>query len=206
MLIIGLTGGIGSGKSTVTRLFVKKGAPIIDADDIAHEIVQRGQPALDSIADEFGDHFLKTNGELDRDKLRLHIYNHPTDKKRLENLLHPLIFREMQRQLSTVNFPYGILSVPLLFETGFQRHVQRVVVIDCPEEVQIERVKIRDNLPINDIKKIMSTQCSRSFRLEHADDVINNDCSQDKLATQVQKLHEKYLNISASKSITNHSE
>ncbi len=206
MLVIGLTGGIGSGKSTVTDLFTQKGAPIIDADDIAHDIVQRGQPALDRIIDELGTQFLTTDGQLDRGELRSHIYNHPADKKRLESILHPLIFHEMQRQLSTVNFPYGILSVPLLFETNFQLHVQRIVVVDCPEQVQIKRVKLRDNLPIEDIKKIMSNQCSRAYRISHADDVINNDCSQDKLAAQVQSLHDKYLNISASKSITNPSE
>ena len=206
MLIIGLTGGIGSGKSTVTDLFAQKGAPIIDADDIAHSIVQRGQPALDRIACEFGDHFLTDDGELDRDKLRSHIYNNPTDKKQLESILHPLIFSDMQRQLSVLNFPYGILSIPLLFETNFQHHVQRVVVVDCPESVQIERVKLRDNLPIEDINKILSNQCSRAYRINHADDIINNDCSRDKLVAQVQNLHDKYLNISASKSIVNPSE
>lgn len=206
MLIIGLTGGIGSGKSTVTNLFAQKGAPIIDADDIAHDIVQRGQPALERITNEFGAHYLTSNGELDRDKVRSHIYNHPTDKKRLESILHPLVFNEIQRQLSTVNFPYGILSIPLLFETGFHHHVQRVVVVDCPEEIQIERVNRRDDLPIDDIKKILSSQCSRAYRIEHADDVINNDCSQDKLASQVQRLHDKYLNISTGKSVANPSE
>ena len=196
MLTVGLTGGIGCGKTTVTNLFIELGVSVIDADDIAHMLVRPGQPALQIIAEQFGSEFLLANGELSRDKLRSHIYNNPKDKTKLESILHPLVFEKMQQELNKLDAPYGILSIPLLFETNFQHHVDYVVVIDCDESTQIERVKLRDNLPIEEVKSIISTQCTRAFRLEKADEIINNNGPLETLAPQIERLHEKFLNIS----------
>ena len=196
MLTIGLTGGIGCGKTTVSNIFIELGAPVIDADDIAHQLVRPGQPALQTIVKQFGSAFLLANGELNRNKLRSHIYNHADDKEKLESIMHPLVFDEMQRELNKLNSAYGILSIPLLFETNFHHRVDEVVVIDCDETTQIERVKHRDNLSIEEIKSIISSQCTRSFRIKNADEIINNNGPLETLTKQVQTLHKKFLNIS----------
>jgi dephospho-CoA kinase len=196
MLTVGLTGGIGCGKTTVSNLFIELGIPVIDADDIAHQLVRPGQPALQTIVKQFGSTFLLANGELNRDKLRSHIYNHADEKAKLESIMHPLVYDEMQRELNKLNSTYGILSIPLLFETNFHHRVDEVVVIDCDETTQIERVKHRDNLSIEEIKSIISSQCTRSFRIKNADEIINNNGPLETLTQQVQTLHKKFLNIS----------
>jgi dephospho-CoA kinase len=197
MLTVGLTGGIGCGKTTVTNLFIALGVPVIDADDIAHQLIRPGQPALQCIVEQFGSDFLLANGELNRNKLRSHIYNNAHDKKKLEEIMHPLVFDKMKLELDKLNVAYGILSIPLLFETDFQHSVDQVVVIDCDESTQIKRVRQRDNLSIKEVKSIMSSQCTRTFRIKNADEIIDNNGSLEALEQQVQTFHEKFLNISA---------
>lgn len=196
MLTIGLTGGIGCGKTTVTQLFKKLGAPIVDADEIAHELVQPERPALKKIIEVFGRCFLQQDGYLNRKKLRQHVFDERSKKEKLEKILHPLILSEMLIQLDAVNFAYGIMSIPLLFETNYQKKVGRVLVIDCAEETQIKRVIKRDHTEQATIKKIVHQQCSREYRLNNADDVIKNNSSIENLTVQVSALHRSYLEIS----------
>lgn len=197
MLIIGLTGGIGCGKTTVTQLFQKRQVPVVDADEIAHAVVQPKQPALAEVANAFGQHIIKADGSLDRDRLRNIVFNDPDKKKRLEDILHPIIFSTLYQQLAQFDAPYGIASIPLLFESNKPHQFNRVVVIDCPEYTQIERVKSRDQLSNDIIAAIMKSQCPRTYRLEHADDIIHNNEGLDSLDAQVQKLHDDYLKMSA---------
>lgn len=199
MLVVGLTGGIGCGKSTVTRFFQEWSVPVIDADDIAHAIVQPGQPTLAAIVDTFGPGVLTANGSLDRANLRQLIFHNPTAKATLEKIMHPPIFKSMHHALTLESSPYGILSIPLLFETGHHVNVERILVIDCPEPLQIERVKQRDNLSRSTIDAIMKSQCSREFRLQHTDDFISNDGSLDHLKEDVERLHRHYSRMSTGK-------
>ncbi|MBL4743622.1 MAG: dephospho-CoA kinase [Cycloclasticus sp.] len=198
MLIIGLTGGIGCGKSTVTDLFKQKNIPVVDADDIAHDIVQPGQAALNILEQHFGPRIISNNGSLNRDVLRDIVFNNPKEKEILESILHPIIYSTLSAQLAKFTSPYGILSVPLLIETQHQKDVDRVLVIDCSESTQISRVKQRNQLSDETISSIMSTQCSRAFRLEQANEVITNEGSLEDLEQCVQALHERYLEISSS--------
>ncbi len=201
MLVVGLTGGIGCGKSTVTRFFQEWSVPVIDADDIAHAIVEPGQPTLAAIVATFGPAVLTVNGSLDRAYLRQHIFHNPIAKASLEKIMHPPIFKAMHQELALENSPYGILSIPLLFETGHQVNVERILVIDCPEALQVGRVKERDNLSNSTIDAIMKSQCSRAYRLQNADDVIRNDRSLDHLKEGVEKLHRHYSRMSTGKNI-----
>ncbi len=197
MIIIGLTGGIGCGKTTVTELFKKRNVPVVDADEIAHAVVQPNEPALASIAEAFGQQIINNDGGLDRDQLRELIFTDPAKKKVLEGILHPVIFKTMYEQLEQYDAPYGIASIPLLFEGNNPHNFTRVLVIDCPESMQIERVKARDKLSDKIISSIMNSQCSRSHRLAHADDIISNNGSLNSLENQVDKLHFSYLKMSA---------
>jgi len=199
MLTIGLTGGIGCGKTTVTQLFEKRNVPVVDADVISHAIVQSGQPALLLLKQAFGDPVLLPNGALNREYLRELVFKNPSKKKVLEAILHPIIYKTMYQALEKFDYPYGILSIPLLLETGHHEQVDRILAIDCPEALQIKRVKARDQLSDSMINSIMSTQCSRSFRLSHADDVLINDGPLTNLDSKVQKLHNFYLEMSAGK-------
>lgn len=199
MLTIGLTGGIGCGKSTVTDLFKQKRVPVVDADEIAHAVVQPQQPTLALLQKTFGKHIIATDGSLDRSFLRELVFNDRVEKKKLEDILHPIIYKTMHDQLNKLDSPYGILSIPLLLETRHQDKVDRVLVIDCPEATQIKRVKARDNLNEKMIDSIMKSQCTRSFRLQHADDVLNNNTNLETLGKRVQKLHDFYLQMSAGK-------
>lgn len=197
MLKIGLTGGIGSGKSTVSRLFAKLNVPIIDADVTAHRLVQPGQPALVEIRRVFGDKIVMPNGQLDRAALRTLVFADPEQKKKLESILHPLIRAELRSEAENRTEPYCILAIPLLFETGMQQWVDRVLVVDCPVEIQIERVKKRDHLEDATIHAIIATQVSRETRTAGADDLIDNSGADSHLAEQVKKLHNLYLSLSA---------
>jgi len=199
MLTVGLTGGIGCGKTTVSRLFEAKGIPVIDADVIAHAIVQKGEPALTLLTNTFGKDILSPDGSLNRDNLREIVFTRPTEKKKLENILHPLIYHSMFQQLGLSASPYGILSIPLLFETNHQSKVGRTLVIDCSEETQMSRVRSRDQLSDEMINSIMQSQCSRSFRRSHADDILNNNNTLANLEKDVDKLHASYLEMSAGK-------
>lgn len=196
MLIVGLTGGVGSGKSTVANLFTKLGVPIIDTDQLARDVTQLDQPALKQIAEYFGPSSLKPDGTLDRARLRQLIFNDPTKRLWLEALLHPLIRLEMQRQISTMNTPYCIVVIPLLFETEPNPLINRVLVVDATEQLQLTRTMLRDKLPEQQAQAILKAQVDRNKRLAAADDIINNNDGIEELIPQVAKLHQFYLSLS----------
>ncbi|MGZ4956974.1 MAG: dephospho-CoA kinase [Methylobacter sp.] len=197
MLKVGLTGGIGCGKSTVARIFADLNIPVLDADQIAHSLVEKGQPALARIRQEFGASILNPDGSLNRRHLREIVFSDLKQKQKLESILHPLIYKTLQAELEPLVAPYCIISIPLLFETDMIHLVDRILVIDCPVETQIERVKIRDNLTIERIQSIIDNQVSRAYRIEKADDLIDNSTTDYRLAEQVKKLHNLYLSLSA---------
>ena len=173
-LTIGLTGGIGSGKSTVAKLFHKRGIAIIDADVIARQVVKKGSLALDAIKAHFGDAFLY-DGKLNRQRLREHIFNHPQDKEWLERLLHPLIRQAMLKEINNSNSPYCLLVIPLLIENLPNPLVKRILLVDAPEALQLARATERDKAHEDEIKKIIAAQIARDKRLMQADDVILNE-------------------------------
>jgi dephospho-CoA kinase len=192
--IVGLTGGIGTGKSTVADLFAKLGADVIDADKISHDLTAQGQTGFAKIIEAFGDEYLEKSGNLDRTKLRETIFNNPQQRKKLESLLHPLIDAELNKLIEESNGPYILLMIPLLLETGNYRDlVNRILVIDCDEQQQIDRVMQRSNLNATQIKNIIAAQMPRSERLKHADDVIINNKDLNHLQKQVTTLHNAYL-------------
>lgn len=197
MLKIGLTGGIGCGKSTVTALFKHRNVPVLDADDIARQVVAVGQPALKLIQQTFGSDSLNADGSLNRDFIRELVFTYPEQKKKLEAIIHPLVYQTIQADLVLLTAPYCILSIPLLFEVNRADFVDRVLVIDCPVATQIERVQKRDNLSPERVQSIIDSQVSRAFRLAHAEDVIDNTQSNAELAQQVEKLHNLYLSLSS---------
>lgn len=196
--IIGLTGGIGSGKSTVTNLFHSQGIDIVDADIVAREVVAPKSKALCAITERFGHEFLFSNGELNRARLRQQVFNNPEDKRWLNELLHPLIRNNLSEQLALTQSPYAILVAPLLIENKLHEHVNQVLVVDVSVETQIERAAHRDNNSIEQIKKIIAAQVSRTERLKTANDIIDNeaDISQPNILNQmtqhVVELDEKY--------------
>ncbi|MBL6985482.1 MAG: dephospho-CoA kinase [Methylobacter sp.] len=199
MLKVGLTGGIGCGKSTVAGIFSELNIPVLDADEIAHRLVEKGQPALVEIQQAFGAAILAPDGSLDRSRLRDLIFTNIREKQKLESILHPLVYQTLQSELALLTAPYCIISIPLLLETGMTHFVDRVLVIDCPVETQIERVKIRDKLTLARIQSIIDNQVSRAFRKAKADDLIDNSNTDYRLAEQVKKLHNLYLSISANR-------
>jgi len=195
VLRIGLTGGIASGKTFVADMIAELGVPIIDTDEIARQVVARGQPALAEIVAEFGTGILTQNGELDRNSLRRTVFEDESRRRRLEAIVHPRI-RELTLQASKAAIgPYQVLVVPLLVETGFQQLVDRILVVDCPESTQRERLLARDNETPEQVKRMMDAQLSRARRLEAADDVIDNSGTPDATRRQVEALHQKYLDI-----------
>jgi len=193
MLKIGLTGGIGSGKSTITDLFSQYNIPIIDADTIAHQLVAPGQPVLKQLGHTFGSSIINKDNSLNRAKLKDLIFSDPAKKTQLETILHPLIFQQMQLECDKQNSVYSVLSIPLLIETKMTAFVDQILVVDCPVETQIIRVKQRDQLSTEQILSIIASQTPRKTRLSYADDIIDNSNSTTQLAEQVKKLHNKYL-------------
>jgi dephospho-CoA kinase len=196
MLKIGLTGGIGCGKSTVARIFEQLKTPVIDADEIAHQLVAIGQPALAQIRQDFGTVVFKPDGSLDRKKLSEIVFSDPEQKQKLESILHPLVYRSIQAKIKQLNTPYCIICIPLIFETNMTQLVDRILVVDCSFETQIERIRKRDNMTIEKIQSIINSQVSRAFRKAHANDLIDNSETDDRLAEAVKKLHNLYLSIS----------
>lgn len=194
-LIVGLTGGIGSGKSTVAKLFAAKGITVVDADQCSRIVVEPGQPALAEIQKRFGQKIILPDGTLDRPQLRKTIFENPVDKKWLEELLHPLIFAEIIRQLERAPGPYAMLESPLLIEAGQSQICQRVLVVDVTEEQQMERAMKRDNNSRELVQAIMDSQATRRQRLAKADDVIDNSQGEASLAKQVDALHALYLSL-----------
>lgn len=194
MFKVGLTGGIGSGKTTVTQLFAKLGVPVLDADIVAHALVAKGQPALKQLQQLFGETILTATGELDRRQLREIIFNDNRQKKRLENLLHPQIYTTLQQQVDALNCPYCIIAIPLLFETHATHFVDRILVVDCPVECQLQRVAVRDHQSFELTQTIINSQISREERCAKADDLLDNANNPHKpLAEQVKTLHNSYL-------------
>lgn len=201
-LIIGLTGGIGSGKSLACSLFHDKGIDVIDADVVAREVVEPGTSALSTIAGHFGDAILQTSPaglqQLNRAKLRELIFADPKEKQWLEDLLHPLINQRIREQLGNSRSPYAILASPLLLETRQFQLVDRILVIDASEELQIDRASQRDTNNRNQIKAIMAAQLPRQERRARADDIIENHGSIAELQMQVDQLHQRYLSLAQS--------
>lgn len=197
MFVLGVTGGIGSGKSAVTARFEKLGIKVVDADVAARTVVQAGQPALAQIAEKFGQGILLDNGELDRAALRKIVFENPQERKWLESLTHPLIREEIIQGLQTATSPYVILVSPLLIESGQFHLTNRILVVDVPEEVQVSRTCARDNNDAAQVQSIIEAQIPRQQRLQHADDVIENTLGFEKLDATVAQLHEQYLSLAA---------
>ena len=202
-LKVGLTGGIGSGKTTVSDLFAELKVPIIDADRISRDSVKKGQPAYDKILELFGRDVIDNNGELRRDYLRSVVFSNADLKKQLESVIHPEVRRRTLESLANVHHPYCIISVPLLIESGLQHTVDRILVVDVPEQVQVSRACARDSVSPEEIMKIIRSQVSREERLQQADDIISNEGDINHLKSQVVKLNEKYLKLSGSLSANN---
>ncbi|MBU0500628.1 MAG: dephospho-CoA kinase [Gammaproteobacteria bacterium] len=197
MLVVGLTGGVASGKSTVAALFGELGTPIVDADVVAREVVRPGSEGLAAVIEAFGKEVLTGTGELDRRGLRRLIFSDATLRKRLEAILHPRI-REAMRAAATAlsRHPYIIFVIPLLYETGHRGLIDRVLVIDCPEALQIERLVQRDRVSEDEARGILAAQATRSQRLTIADDIIVNGGNAERLKEAVARLHRGYLNHS----------
>ena len=193
MLVIGLTGGIGSGKTTVTNKFEALGIDVVDADKLSREVVKPGMPVLAAIVKHFGAELLNSKGELERQRLREIIFNDPQEKDWLESLLHPLIADLMTRKIENCASQYCVLVSPLLLETDQRRLVDRILVVDISEQSQLERTLIRDKGNADTIKSIIASQISREARLESADDILNNEQDIELLEQAVHRLHEKYL-------------
>ncbi|ACT05505.1 dephospho-CoA kinase [Dickeya chrysanthemi Ech1591] len=196
--IVALTGGIGSGKSTVAQGFATLGATIIDADVIARQVVAPGQPALAAIVEHFGREILQPDGALNRPALRECIFSSQEDKRWLNALLHPLIQQETQRQLAAVATPYALWVVPLLVENQLQGKAHRVLVVDVPLETQVQRTMDRDGVSRTQAEKILASQASREQRLACADDIIDNNNNPSLLAPRIAALHQHYLELAAS--------
>ncbi|NOQ17006.1 MAG: dephospho-CoA kinase [Methyloprofundus sp.] len=193
MYKVGLTGGIGSGKSVVSDLFKQLAVSVIDADEIAHALVAPKQIALKHICASFGGNVLTVDGSLDRSKLREIIFNDPKKKSLLEHIMHPLIYAEIDAQVNRLQAPYVIIAIPLLIETKMQALVNHILVVDCPVEMQVDRVKSRDKLNNMQITAIINSQVSRAERLEQADSIIDNTQSLANVEQQVHSLHAQFL-------------
>ena len=195
-LVVGLTGGIGSGKSAAADEFGKVGATVVDSDAIAHELTAPGGGGVAGIAKLFGKAFIDASGAMDRKRMRDLVFSDPEEKQRLEALLHPLIRAESQRRIATAASPYVVHVVPLLVESpGYRERVGRVLVVDCPEALQVSRVQQRSGLPEEQVRRIIASQIQRERRLAAADDVIDNSGPIAALQQQVRQLHEKYLTL-----------
>ena len=192
-LIVGITGGIGSGKSAVTGRFEQRGIAVVDADLAARVIVEPGKPALKAIAEHFGDDVLRADGSLDRAALRSRVFADESERRWLEQLTHPLIGQEILDQIEASRSPYTVLSSPLLLETSQKGLANCVVVVDVPEEVQLQRTMQRDDNDEAQVRRIMAAQMPRQDRLERADMVIDNTGSLDDLDSQVEELHKEFL-------------
>lgn len=191
MLKVGLTGGIGSGKSTVGRLFMELGVPLIDADAVAREVVQPGQPALDDIAERFGADALLPDGALNRPRLRTLVFSNPEARHDLERITHPRIRQRICTWLDEQEGPYCILESPLLLETDQRQLVDRVIVVDVPVALQIKRTVERDGVDEAQVRAIIEAQISRTLRLQAADDIISNETTIADLRRQVSHIHQR---------------
>jgi dephospho-CoA kinase len=200
---VGLTGGIGCGKSSATDMFLALGAGIVDTDEIARELTRPGGKAMEAIRDAFGPEYIAPDGGLDRRKMRRLVFSDPQARKKLESILHPLIREEARRRIAAASAPYVIVVVPLLLETGAYRDlISRVAVVDCSEALQVARTTARSGLTDEEVRAIMAAQLPRAERLAAADDVLNNDGDFESLRRQVDALHRKYLALAREASST----
>ena len=194
-MIIGLTGGIGSGKSAAADYFIDLGIDVIDADIVAKNALSINSDGYDSFVKDFGEEFLNDNKEINRELLRKEIFSDEIKKKRLENIVHPNVRSNISDFINNSQSPYCIIMVPLIFETNSSKNYDRILVIDCDVETQIQRSALRDNQSIKEIKKIIHLQASRDQRLSIADDVISNISTLTNLKAEILKLHDKYMEI-----------
>jgi len=196
-LRIGLTGGIASGKSTAAQRFVELGIPVIDADEASRTVVAPGQPGLAELTKRFGTGVLTANGELDRRHMRDLVFADPQLRHELESILHPLIRAEMERRAGVAAGPYLVMAIPLLVEGGNRSRIDRILVVDVEEDVQLRRVAARDSTTLDQARAILAAQASRAARLEAADDVIVNSGTVSDLRQAVDALHARYLRLAA---------
>ncbi|MGE5318622.1 MAG: dephospho-CoA kinase [Hyphomicrobiaceae bacterium] len=201
MFTVGLTGGIGSGKSTVADLFAELGTPVIDTDVIARELTGPGGAALNAVRAAFGETVIRADGTLDRAALRRRVFADARARRQLEAILHPRIRQAVEQRRALLTAPYALVVIPLLVETGGYRDVlDRVLLVDCPEDLQIARVMARSGLAQDEVEAMLAAQAGRSERLAAADDVLLNTDSPDALRPQVAALHQRYLAFSAGRS------
>ncbi len=193
--VVALTGGIGSGKTTIANMFAQLAVPIIDADEISRQIVQPGTPALSAIVAHFGQQILHEDGSLNRKKLRRYIFNDDVEKQWLNQLLHPLIAQQTNVLLNNVTTPYALWVIPLLIENHLMNQADRILVVDVPIDVQVERTILRDNISRQLALQIINAQVSREQRLIYADDIINNSGNSENVLRQVELLHRHYLQL-----------
>lgn len=195
MLRIGLTGGVASGKSAVADAFVTLGAALVDTDVVARDVVAKGTPGLAAVVDAFGEAVLDANGELDRRRLRSVVFADAASRRRLERILHPLIRERTLAAADAAAGPYVVIAVPLLVETGFGTLVDRVLVVDCPPEVQAERLIARDRVDADAARAMIGAQTDRETRLAAADDVVDNGGTLEAMREQVRELHARYVEL-----------
>ncbi len=196
-LTVGLTGGIASGKSLVGAMFVKLGATLIDTDVVAREVVALGEPGLAAVSAAFGPRVLLPSGELNRPVLRSLVFEDETRRRELESILHPLIRQRTRAKLAELAVPYALVVVPLLVETSFGELVDRILVVDCPESTQLERLTRRDAIPRAEALAMLRAQVDRATRLKAAHDVIDNSGTPEATRRQVELLHRRYLDLAA---------
>jgi len=203
MLRVGLTGGIASGKTTVADMFAALGAGVIDTDAIARDVVAPGEPGLEAVVAEFGPGILTASGEIDRPALRRVVFADAARRRALEAILHPLIRQRTLERLGALDAPYAVIVVPLLLESGFDQLVDRIAVVDCPEEQQTRRLRERDGADATMAAAMLAAQTDRRRRLAEADDVIDNSGSLDATRRQVEALHARYLEMDADPRLPN---
>ena len=195
-MIVGLTGGIGSGKSAAANFFQNEGITVIDADDLSREVIEEGTPGFASIVEYFGSKIIDSDGSINREHLRKEVFDDDKKKKLLESIIHPLVRELMVKKIAASKSPYSIVMVPLIFETNSMSNYNRILVIDCDPKIQLERAMLRDNNSKAQIEKIMDTQCSREERISIANDIIPNNDSLENLKIRSIAMHKFYLGLS----------
>lgn len=197
MFRVGLTGGVASGKTTVAALFTELGAGLVDTDQVAREVVATGEPGLEAVIEAFGADILLDSGDLNRSALRAIVFRDPDERRKLEALLHPLIRARTLSQLETIEAPYAVVVVPLLVETDFAQFVDRILVVDCPRELQLERLVRRDQISAADAEAMVAAQVDRKTRSARADDILDGSQSLATTRKRVGMLHTDYLRRAA---------